>query len=99
MCVTCLALGGLHNICIFLGKFLDQRVDEVVLQEELWKCLSHGKFERQTHLVKDKLDGPCWELSGNKRQHTLLFRSFLHLMLLFAEGDMFLKMCLYSEGL
>jgi hypothetical protein len=26
-------------------KFLDQRVDGVILQEELWKCLSHGKYE------------------------------------------------------
>jgi hypothetical protein len=32
---------------MFLGKFLDQRVDKVLLQEELRKCLSHGKFERQ----------------------------------------------------
>jgi hypothetical protein len=45
-CVTCLALGGLHNLCIFLGKFLAQSVDGVILQEELWKCLSHNKYER-----------------------------------------------------
>jgi hypothetical protein len=30
-----------------------------------------------THLVKDKLDRPYWELIDNKRQHTHLFRSFL----------------------
>jgi hypothetical protein len=44
--VTCLALGGLHNLCIFLEKFLDQGVDGGILQEELWKCLSPGKYER-----------------------------------------------------
>jgi hypothetical protein len=43
--MTCLALGGLHNLCKILEKFLDQRVDGVILQEELWKCLSHGKYE------------------------------------------------------
>jgi hypothetical protein len=43
--VTCLELGGLHNLCIFLEKFLDQRVDGVILQEELLKCLSPGKYE------------------------------------------------------
>jgi hypothetical protein len=43
--VTCLALGGLHILCIFLEKFLDQIVDRVILQEELWKCHSHGKYE------------------------------------------------------
>jgi hypothetical protein len=44
--VTCLALGGMHNVCIFLEKFLDQRIDGVILQEELQKCLSHGKYGR-----------------------------------------------------
>jgi hypothetical protein len=39
-----------------------------------------------THLLKDKLDRPYWELLGNKIQHTHLFISFLYLMLLFAEG-------------
>jgi hypothetical protein len=43
--ITCLAFGGLHNLCIFLEKFLDQRVDGVILQEELWKCRSYGKYE------------------------------------------------------
>jgi hypothetical protein len=36
----------MHNLCIFLEKFLDQRVDGVILQEELRKCLSHGEYER-----------------------------------------------------
>jgi hypothetical protein len=81
--VTCLALGGLQNLCTFLEKFLDQRVDAVILQEEVWKCLSHNsKYDcSSTLLVKDKLDRPYWELIANKRQHTHLFRSFL----LFAE--------------
>jgi hypothetical protein len=71
--VTYRALGGLHNVCIFLEKFLDQRVDGVILQEELRKCLSHGKYGCLTHLVQDKLDRPYWELIGSKRQHIHLF--------------------------
>jgi hypothetical protein len=43
--VACLALGGMHNLCIFLEKFIDQRIDGVILQQELWNCLSHGKHE------------------------------------------------------
>jgi hypothetical protein len=31
--------------CIFLEKCLEQRVDGVILQEELQKCLIHGKYE------------------------------------------------------
>jgi hypothetical protein len=74
---------SLHNLCIFLETFLDQRVDAVILQEEVWKCLSHTNYEHSlTHLVKDKLDRPYRELIANKRQHTHLFTSFL----LFAEG-------------
>jgi hypothetical protein len=42
--MTCLALGGLHNLCIFLEKFLIKEL-AVILQEELWKCLSNGKYE------------------------------------------------------
>jgi hypothetical protein len=41
----CPALGE-HNLCMFLEEFLDQRVDEVILQQELWKCLHNGKYER-----------------------------------------------------
>jgi hypothetical protein len=43
--VICLALGGLHNLCIFLENFHDKNVDGVILQEEIWKCHSHGKYE------------------------------------------------------
>jgi hypothetical protein len=31
---------------IFVKKILDRRVDGVILQEELQKCLSHDKCER-----------------------------------------------------
>jgi hypothetical protein len=34
------------TISRILEKFLDQKVDGIILQEELWKCLSHGKYER-----------------------------------------------------
>jgi hypothetical protein len=83
----CLTLGGLHNLCIFLETFLVQIVDGVILQGELWKCLSHGKYECSFDtFLKGKEDRPYWELIGNKRQHTVFFRSFLYLMLLFAGG-------------
>jgi hypothetical protein len=32
-----------------MEKFLDQRVDGVILQQELWKCHSHGKYEQPFH--------------------------------------------------
>jgi hypothetical protein len=38
-----------------------------------------------THLVKDKLGRPYWDLI-DKLQHTHLFRSFPYLTLLLAEG-------------
>jgi hypothetical protein len=39
-----------------------------------------------TRLVKDKLDRPYWELIGNNRQHSHLFRSFFYLVLPFTEA-------------
>lgn len=43
--VNCLAHGGCISYTCFWGKFLDKNVDGVILQEELWKCPSHCKYE------------------------------------------------------
>jgi hypothetical protein len=43
--VTHLALGGMHKLLIFLEKYLDCRLGGVILQEELQKCFSHGKYQ------------------------------------------------------
>jgi hypothetical protein len=37
-------LEGCITYAYFLEKFLDQKADGVILEEELWKCLSVGKY-------------------------------------------------------
>jgi hypothetical protein len=85
--VTSHALGRMHNLIFFWKNFLTKELMESFYEKNYGNAIVILNMNvRLTHLVKDKLARPYWELIGNKRQHTHLFISFLYLMLPFAEG-------------
>jgi hypothetical protein len=82
-----LHLEGCVTFAYFWKSFLTRELMESFYKRNYRNVLVMVNMDvHLTHLVKVKLDRPNWELIGNRRQHTHLFRIFLYLMLLFAEG-------------
>jgi hypothetical protein len=54
-------------------KILDKSLMESFYKRNYGNALLMVNMSvRLTHLVKEKLDGPYWELIGNNRQHAYL---------------------------